>query len=471
MQLFRSDAALHHIQLTRSRGPPEPRRSIFINSQTLYVRDNLWTLLKAIRDQEIPGLEDVLKQAITWKTGQRTYFWCDQIGIDQSNTKERNHQVGMMSRIYKAATETLVWLGPQSMPLDSFHFRSVDEQMRRSDSKVLACFRYHGGMGWTIVDSKRLEVLRPWTWFREEEDDDSEHETTEYPSDPPRDQIELVLTAAIQQAYWSRLWVVQEIWFSRSVQVLYGCHLIPWSSLVAFARPRPRFSGGVAMNMFPALQRCVPQPLTELIVSKQDFTQFSGSQQRLSTILESYGKLSCEDDRDKVFGLLGLVPEDKRVEVDYSLSKEQLFYKVVAKVVADEPLSSHSSHCDFASELQTILGLDEHASPAGLRNSEIELFVHEQRKSTKAVGEIKEPIAQSVNETSSSLHEWIMTKNAGQKASSGDHAIFVSEEDREAMAKWLGLEAQWKREREERLKGRHWHWDARGRWILKEGAA
>lgn len=38
--------------------------------------------------------------------------WIDSICIDQNNTDERGHQVGIMRRIYGTTSQNLVWLGP-----------------------------------------------------------------------------------------------------------------------------------------------------------------------------------------------------------------------------------------------------------------------------------------------------------------------------------------------------------------------
>lgn len=40
------------------------------------------------------------------------YIWIDQICIDQHNSDEKGHQIGLMAEIYSKATQVLVWLGP-----------------------------------------------------------------------------------------------------------------------------------------------------------------------------------------------------------------------------------------------------------------------------------------------------------------------------------------------------------------------
>jgi hypothetical protein len=70
---------------------------ISINGDNFYIYDNLFDFMAM--------------QARSTGTGGDTFLWVDQICIDQSNTDERNHQVNLMSKIYRLATRTMVWLG------------------------------------------------------------------------------------------------------------------------------------------------------------------------------------------------------------------------------------------------------------------------------------------------------------------------------------------------------------------------
>jgi hypothetical protein len=36
-----------------------------------------------------------------------------ELGIDQNNPTERNHQVALMGRIYSTAQQVFIWLGPE----------------------------------------------------------------------------------------------------------------------------------------------------------------------------------------------------------------------------------------------------------------------------------------------------------------------------------------------------------------------
>lgn len=73
---------------------PENPRRISLNGQDVEVRKNLWWALRHLRDKYKDRILRV-----------------DALCINQYNTEERNHQVGMMGAIYSIALVVHVWLG------------------------------------------------------------------------------------------------------------------------------------------------------------------------------------------------------------------------------------------------------------------------------------------------------------------------------------------------------------------------
>lgn len=71
----------------------------------------------------------------------------------------------------------------------------------------------------------------------------------------------------------------------------------------------------------------------------------------------------CSDDRDRIYGLLGLVPQDQRLAVDYSKTPEQVFLDVMMALMTrgEWNFSAHYiSHSHQASRLREYMGLDNH---------------------------------------------------------------------------------------------------------------
>lgn len=79
-------------------GPPPARSTIVVNNKSFLVRENLYHFLYNFKARlvEYAGRRD-FEEEVQW-------LWIDQICIDQSTTDERNHQVEMMSEIYRRAS-------------------------------------------------------------------------------------------------------------------------------------------------------------------------------------------------------------------------------------------------------------------------------------------------------------------------------------------------------------------------------
>lgn len=65
-------------------------------------------------------------------------LWVDAVCIDQSNEEERNHQVALMTEIYRSATRVLVWLGVEdadsSLALETLDYLGAQVECCRSDT-------------------------------------------------------------------------------------------------------------------------------------------------------------------------------------------------------------------------------------------------------------------------------------------------------------------------------------------------
>ena len=300
-------------------GPPEPRKIIFVNKCEFEVRENLWNFLLTLCLDQTDAMA-TSDSVLFGNDRENAYFWCDQLCIDQSNTQERNHQVSLMSRIYSTAAETLVWLGTD------------DERAPGRDA---------------LRPNLALESPTDLSW----PDSNYTARSRLGKQTPSEDKI---LSTMMQSPYWNRLWIAQEIWFSKKIFLLHGEHILPWSSLQDDVSPSYMRSATSEVE-FENRIRSIPSRVRDLVVEKR---HFADGDQRLSYILESFGGLECADIRDKVFGLQGLVSEKTRVAVDYSLTLEALFYKVFAKVVGDETHLSHDSQTEFAEDLFQKLRLD-----------------------------------------------------------------------------------------------------------------
>ncbi len=251
-------------------GPQTPVHDILVTDHNVYgwfsVRENLYNFLE------------------TRKNDNSTWFWVDQICIDQGKNDEKAHQVSQMANIYSAA-DVEVWLGTRFTGSDEL----VDLIVREGPNlqpKLIA---------------GRQEVSALIPSFRH----------------------------FANLPYWSRLWVIQEIVLGRSVRIRIGSKVFSWALLYApwenlqkafyeLGIPKHDDDLGARGKGFAKrideinLRRCM---------GKGDW----------NSIVELISSAACYDIRDRVFGAMGLVSPGLRIFPDYSMQLQDILLLLAGK--------------------------------------------------------------------------------------------------------------------------------------------
>ncbi|KAF4541794.1 Ankyrin and HET domain-containing protein [Lasiodiplodia theobromae] len=105
--------------------------------------------------------------------------------INQKDSAEKAHQVAMMTQIYKNADQVRIWLGPEADGSDL-----AMQTLRRGGDKML---------GEDLMGKKNNRTRR-------------------------------ALEALPRRDYWTRVWVVQEIFMARSIKIHCGKFEVDWNS-------------------------------------------------------------------------------------------------------------------------------------------------------------------------------------------------------------------------------------------------
>jgi hypothetical protein len=127
------------------------------------------------------------------------------------------------------------------------------------------------------------------------------------------------LKPLLENAYFSRLWIVQEVLLAPDLRVVCGPI---WIQADIIRSACVRAAPGklpAACNLF-------------LDAARTD------KWWRLKACIDRYSRNECSDPRDKVYGLLGLVQEHERPKVDYNKSVHEVFTD------ADEMLKTTFRH-------------------------------------------------------------------------------------------------------------------------------
>lgn len=118
-------------------GERASQRWIRLNGKPFLIQPNLFEALKAIRKED-----------------EEIFLWADGVCINQADTAERNHEVGLMGNIYRSAKNIRIWLGPAGEESDVV----LDYVERDSDR-----FRREKRQGRLLRKSPNLKRRRSWT--------------------------------------------------------------------------------------------------------------------------------------------------------------------------------------------------------------------------------------------------------------------------------------------------------------------
>ncbi|KAF2870691.1 heterokaryon incompatibility protein-domain-containing protein, partial [Massariosphaeria phaeospora] len=236
-------------------GPPLPddkMAQIYINNKPFLIRPNLWEFLKVARR----------------KFAHRP-IWIDALCIDQSNTKERNHQVRQMGTIYSQAKGVIAWLGNTA-----------------SIAAFVAYMHYIEEGNETSSNEPRRS--RPYFW----EDTHKMKARQDF----------------VTNQYWKRGWIIQEMLLAKDVTVLVREEEMGLASLIRTI-VRTRWSLSLINSPWYKLQE-----LGKVLKIDDPKSTQKGS---LIDLLATFGGQECAIRKDRIYSLLSLCKEGPNIDVDY----------------------------------------------------------------------------------------------------------------------------------------------------------
>lgn len=233
-----------------------PQDVIELNGIPFPVGHSLWTFLNRMRLHKLFAT-----------------YWIDAICIDQSNVQERNHQVQMMKYIYSEAQSVSIWLGD-----------AEDGSMMTEAMALLTSLKNNPSL---------VEDFMEWT----------------------PDQAGALL-CFYTDAYWDRMWIVQEVTLARQATIYCGSHKLDYSFFKKLMQNQ---------NFQASHRKLFASPAHSL----NEMTRLSPTP--LSACFH-YALLLCRsrkatDARDRIYALLGIVEEEatSSIPVDYTIEVEKLW--------------------------------------------------------------------------------------------------------------------------------------------------
>ncbi len=267
-------------------GNPAERLSILLDGYDVKVTKNLRSALRHLRFQD-----------------RIRVMWVDAISVNQDDIAERESQVQQMGEIYKSAQRVLVWLGPHKEDSDE----AMDQILELGSAEhISSILDRHQQKGINEIDYKTFySPLRSW----------------------------------LASAWFQRLWMIQEVALSHTALLYYGNRYISWDDVAKAISWAQRHSDCCmeAMAMLPVEVRI---PLldfrlkTTFIQSLRSRVAVCKSPMSLLEVCRMVQHLTCDDDRDRIYGLLGLV-EKSMVQPNYTISVPDLYRQITLAIIAD----------------------------------------------------------------------------------------------------------------------------------------
>lgn len=353
---------------------PDAGQRVWVNGHDVPVTPNLFLALRRLRahaDEE------------------KLVIWIDALCIDQSSTEERNQQVGMMGDIYRGCAEVLIWFGgfearyssqisdcwsfagdyrDYSGPLwlqylDSFGVEDFNQEMPVDgdpDDHLSSPLEVPG----ICVEKDRIEKLQDleladavfhFAWFfrqcqprgLDRLSDASwkmvPHNTFVPPEDVPADwrgywsRTHELLSAVLDDPWYQRLWVVQELALPPRVRIFFGPVSMPLETFMEVLGRLPRvtvlkWDGGENYDDRELLTLATNRGLEMLLIRDSQTDPYS-KKSLLETRLEMLHR-EASVDHDQVYSLLGI--GNSFVRPDYGGSPGAAFAQVCVESVIRE---------------------------------------------------------------------------------------------------------------------------------------
>lgn len=279
VRVFNMDDAPYYITLSYVWGDILPRRRILLNGKWLYIRENLFDFLLCFRDDP----------------SNVQYLWIDQLCIAQTLDLERNHQVQLMSRVYKRCLYVIVWLGETSYP----HASGFDQYPERRVASKLFHNRYFRRL-WVVQEVFLAPQIRFFCGRHT-----ADFEAWNLDSNPGSPTMKLLGVAHDMEDSDNN---VERVW-------------VPLDALVRVMLGRDVLGSDVL--------KC--EEFFDSVFSNPDILRHPDHRGLLplAECINRYSKYECFNQCDKVYGLLGLVMEEQRPMVDYQKSREEVIADVL----------------------------------------------------------------------------------------------------------------------------------------------
>lgn len=290
-------------------GDETPLASILVNGHQMEVRLNCEYALRQTCQHPGDGTGDSI-------------IWIDSICVNQLDNDEKGAQVAMMGEVFKTATQVLACVGAHGDDSDFLY-----GFLRGEEARFQAVLTSPASSSWETSISHELRLSRrklaAWRWKH-----------------PRKVLIRLLKALAnfLARPYFHRVWIYQELFRGRDINVYCGDKTSPISRIWLLSSTieswmlgttdywlfLSKFHPGMWNAVFSKIQEAMPLLLAG--AQQQPLMRFS----RTATTVAS---LSCQDPRDSIYGVLSIIipAESHQFQPDYTKDRMDLILEVLQK--------------------------------------------------------------------------------------------------------------------------------------------
>lgn len=298
-----------YIAMSYTWGSPKKSFAVIINGKQLKVGANCHYALSQACQHQLPGMNE-------------SYFWIDQICINQSDRIEKGQQVSIMGNIYQGAYAVYASIGHQT-----------------EESQFL-CQVINSIDGQTFKESEtsvRFDLIRSAV----------SEANVRYPKSAG---LDACLDTFARHKYFSRLWITQELWLSKNTIILCGQESMSfnilglvWVSTFEDDSTMPEYGGG-------SVYVDSVYPFVPLVVKYLFY--YGASKRELSLIkaIEITEQLHCFNPLDIIYAIQSMVtwPQDLGpIQPDYTITTLELFWRAVPYLKGVKLDYDSDDDCEF----------------------------------------------------------------------------------------------------------------------------
>ena len=307
VEIFHTTLGTHpaYEALSYAWGKADFAYEVSTGSSSLAVSTNLYEALQRLRRPDV-----------------KRVMWIDALCINQADVAERSCQVGKMRDIYRGAELVVVWIGEESATstraIDFIRLMGNENPDPSVGAEKKTCYpRAHIQYGWPIL------FPNYWYWSYAGWSSNEDWET---------------LDELVARPWWSRTWVVQEVWSARKVILQCGAAIIRWRTIQEALNYSEAWddmgqtlleSGNTArLEKWKTLKRRWGLAL--------HIAHERVNGRGLSDVLWNTWDRDAADPRDKVFAALELIADETRPHMHADYTKPMVeVYKEAARNIID----------------------------------------------------------------------------------------------------------------------------------------